>query len=157
DARWKGHAESPAGDIGLMDPLVAEIAAPGVPEPVPVVVKAIPRERLQRRGAGPQVVVHAVGHRFDGRSANRVAVLEAQSARQVDLAQRAGLQMPDRLDHRGGGPALRSVLDDALVLVRGTDELASFPQIVGAGFLDVDVLASLARPYRHQGMPVVRR
>src|SRR5262249_38684339 len=155
DASREPDVESPPRHIDLMDSLVAEIAASGVPEPAPVVVKPVPRERLQRRGAGPQVVVHAVRHRFDRRPSARAAMPETPSAREVDLTERARAYLSDRFDHRRRRTALRSVLDDAAVLLRGQDELAPFPQIMRAGFLDVDVFAGLAGPYRYEGVPVI--
>jgi hypothetical protein len=35
------HAQAPAGDIHLVDPLVAQVAVAGIPEPVPVVMEPV--------------------------------------------------------------------------------------------------------------------
>src|SRR5262249_2001608 len=49
-------AKPPSRGIHLVDALVAKVTVAGVPEPVPVVVKAVPCERLRRRGSGPEVI-----------------------------------------------------------------------------------------------------
>src|SRR5262249_9194985 len=46
DPGREGDAEAPARSVHLVDALVAKVAVAGVPEPVPVVVKAVPCERL---------------------------------------------------------------------------------------------------------------
>ena len=48
------------------------------------------------------------------------------------------------------------MLDDPVVLSRGANHLATFPESMGAGFLDIDVLTGLTGPDGHQGVPVVR-
>src|SRR5258708_9911876 len=55
------YAQTPARDIDFVDSLVADFTVAGVPNPMPIVVKAISGKRLHRRGAGPQVVVNAGG------------------------------------------------------------------------------------------------
>ena len=64
DAIREPDAEPPPRDVDLVDPLVAEVPVSGVPDPVPVVVKAIAGERLQRRRTGPEVVVDSTGNGF---------------------------------------------------------------------------------------------
>src|SRR5579885_404031 len=49
----KPDAQPPPRNIELVNALVAEIAASEVPEPVPVVMKTVFRERLE--GAGPSL------------------------------------------------------------------------------------------------------
>jgi hypothetical protein len=49
------------------------------------------------------------------------------------------------------------VLHDAVVLVRGFNELAAFVDIVRSGLFNVDVLTGLAGPYGGQRVPVVGR
>src|SRR2546427_12806660 len=58
----KAYSETPARDVDFVNGLIADFAIAGIPDPMPVVVKAIPREWLQRRWAGPQVVMNAVRH-----------------------------------------------------------------------------------------------
>src|SRR5882672_8628535 len=77
DAGREGDAESPPCVIHLMDPLVPEVPVSCIPDPMPVVMKAISRERFQRGGTGPEVVVDTRGNGFGTRAANRVAPLEA--------------------------------------------------------------------------------
>src|SRR5206468_2471263 len=110
--------------------LVAEVPVSGIPDPVPVVMKAIARERFQRCRTGPEVIVDARGNGFGTRPANRVAPLEAQPPRQIDLAERASVQVIDRLDQGACRTALRAVLHDAAVLLGRANELASFPHVV---------------------------
>ena len=55
------------------------------------------------------------------------------------------------------GTALGADLDDAAVLAGRGDHLPAFPDVVGEGLLDVDVLARLAGPDGGQGVPVVGR
>src|SRR3954471_2242015 len=126
----KPDAESPARDIDLVDPLIAEVSVSGVPDPVPVVVKAIAGERPGRRRARPEVVVDSMRHRFRRRSSDRFTTLEAQASRQIDVAKGAFVQVVNGLDLRASGAALRAVLDDPLVLLRRAHELAPFPQVV---------------------------
>jgi hypothetical protein len=52
---------------------------------------------------------------------------------------------------------LRAMLHDAFILASGSDGDRAFMQIVAARFLDIHILAGLARPDRHQRMPVIRR
>src|SRR5262249_22406570 len=52
--------------------------------------------------------------------------------------------------------ALRSHLHDAIVPARSLDHAAAFDDVVRDRLFHVDMFAGLARPYRRQGMPVVR-
>src|SRR5262249_34668760 len=52
---------------------------------------------------------------------------------------------------------VRSHLDDAVVVSRGTNHRAAFLDSVADGLFDVDVSARLDRGDSHQRMPVVRR
>src|SRR5712692_3397734 len=123
-------AEPPPRDIDLMEPLVAKVPVPCLPDPVPVVMKAVAGERLQRRRPGPEVIVDSTGHGFGRRSSNRVPSLEAQPPRQIDPAKGAFVQLVDRLDLRGSRAALCAVLHDPVVLLCGAHQLASFPQVM---------------------------
>ena len=49
----EANTESPARDVDLMNGLVADFAIAGVPDPMPVVMKAVAREWLQWRGTSP--------------------------------------------------------------------------------------------------------
>src|SRR5262249_47794829 len=56
------YAQTPAGNIDLVDTLIAEIAVAGIPEPVPVVMETILAELALGSGAGPEVVVDSFRH-----------------------------------------------------------------------------------------------
>src|SRR5207247_2452046 len=57
-ARRQGvFAEKPAGDIHLMNALVAEVAVAVVPDPMPVVMKSLSADRRHRRRAAPEIVI----------------------------------------------------------------------------------------------------
>src|ERR1035438_4759126 len=83
DAARKLDAQSPAGNIDLVDALITQIPVARIPIPVPLVMKAIARERLQGSRSRPKIVVDAGGDGFFGRVSDRVAPFEAQSASQV--------------------------------------------------------------------------
>src|SRR5262249_28121767 len=111
--------QTPAGLVHLVDALVAQVAVAVVPHPVPVVMELLARQPLRlRRRAAPQVIV--------GRGRDLAALrrgradagpqLVAQAARQLDLAQLAGVQEGDGLAHAGGAAALGAGLADAAVL-----------------------------------------
>ena len=141
-----------------MDALVAHVAVAGIPKPVPVVVKTIAGERLQGRGAGPEIVMHARRNRLHGRVADGVAPLVAKPARHVDVADQPSWTLLDALLHRRGRADLRAVLDDAVVFLRRAPPVGCPSQkIVRAGLLHVNVLARLARPDGHQRVPVIGR
>ena len=70
-----GHidVQAPAGDIHLVDALVADIAVAVLPLPVPVVVEAVLREGFVGSRALPIIVVHAIRHGSIGGVADGVA------------------------------------------------------------------------------------
>src|SRR5579872_2559874 len=47
------------------------------------------------------------------------------------------------------------MLNNAVVAIRGAHQLAAFPPVVRAWLFDVNIFAGLARPDRHQAVPVV--
>ena len=150
------HAQSPAGHVHLVNALVADVAVAVVPEPMPVVVKAVRRECVLRRRSQPQIVVHAGGHRLHRLAADGVAPFVAQAAGHVDIADQAFAQLLDYLAPDAGA-LLGAVLHDAVVLLRGGYDLPGLEHIVRARLLDVDILAGLAGPDRLQGVMVVGR
>src|SRR5579862_542054 len=158
DSVRKLEAQSPARDVHLMNALVAEVSVACIPDPVPVVMKAIARKWFQRRRPSPEVVIDPGWNRLRRRVSNRVAPLVAKSARQMDLANHSSIVKPlDRFLDRGRGPNLRAMLNDAIVFLSGAYELAAFPEIMRTGFFDIHVFACLARPDGNQGMPMVGR
>ena len=156
--RQGGAGDDPAGDVHLVHALVADVAVAEIPEPVPVVVDQVGVERLLCGRPQPEVEIHLRRRLADDRlDADAAARLVAQAARDQQLAELA------RLDHLGNaGPgsaaaALRAVLHDAVVLAGGLDGDPALVDVVAARLLDVDVLAGLAGPDGHQGVPVVGR
>ena len=69
--RRAGLAQPPAGDIRLMNTLIANIAITGIPEPVPVIMEAVGIEGAHFRRAHPKVIIdffrngRRAGGRFD--------------------------------------------------------------------------------------------
>ena len=123
---WRGRpglAEEPAGDVHLVDALVADVAVAVEVDPVPVVVdravlRVVAMRRHERRGAGPEVVVDRRRDRLRaGRLADAVAALVAEAARRGDLAEVARLHPLHRLAQPLAGADLRAGLHDAVVLL----------------------------------------
>ena len=153
DARGELHlAEEPAGDVHLVDALVAEVAVAGVPDPVPVVVEAACAcsGQLGRRAA-PEVVVDRPAGRAAARrpcrccrgacsrGRGRAWILPRLPAR----TQSTAAAMPVRLE-RLCVPAWTI----RLYLRAASTDLAALPDVVRDGLLDIDVLAGLAGPDR---------
>ena len=157
DLRRVRDAEAPSRLVDLVNALVADVAVPGIPEPMPVVMEAVLRERALRCRAEPEVVIDAGRHRLDGRLADGVAPLVAEPARHVQLTDLAAAHAFDRLAQRRVRSVLAALLDHAVVLAGRGDDLLRLEDVVRARLLDVDVLACLAGPDRLQRVPVIRR
>lgn len=155
DGNREADAQSPASDIDFVNGLVADFAVAGVPNPVPVVVKAIFRERLERSGAGPEIVVDAGRNGFFGGVADGAAPLVTDGASEIDVTDGAVAEVMNRFDHSGIGARLAAVLADAIVFFYGADKLAAFEPIVRARLFHVNVLAGLTAPDGDQRMPVI--
>ena len=151
------HPEPPAGDIHLVDALVADVTVAVVPVPVPVVVEPVPVEGPLGRRPEPEVVVNAGRHRLILEVADRVAPLVAEPFGHVDLSEGAAAEALDGALAAGIAPLLHAVLDDHFVLPGGLDELLAFEKVVAHGLLDGHVLAGLHRPDSRQRVPVVGR
>src|SRR5205823_10932571 len=95
--RHLAPAETPAGDVHLVDALVAQVAVAGVPLPVPVVVELVLVERLHRRRAAPEVIVHALRHHPGRQRADTGAALVAEAAGDLHLPDLPGVDVVDRL------------------------------------------------------------
>src|SRR6185369_2566902 len=150
-------AEARAGDVDLMDGLVADVAVASVPDPVPVIVEAVLGEGLHGSGAGPEVVVDAGGNGLLGSVADGRAPFVAEAARHVYVADGAVSEVLHGLHHGGVGTPLTAMLADAIVFFYRGDELAAFEGIVRARFLDVDVFAGLTGPDGLERVPVIWR
>ena len=152
-----GVLDGPAGDVHLMDALVAHVAVAEVPEPVPVVMDEVAVEGLFGSGAEPEVEVYVAGDFFVGLVADAPAGFAAVAFGDKEFAVLAAVNGGDLLGPAAAGAALRAVLDDAVVFAGGFNALAAFEDVVAAGFLDVDVFAGLASPDGDEGVPVVGR
>src|ERR1700731_2604749 len=101
-----------------MDALVAEVTVACIPDPMPVVMKTVARERFQRRWPGPKVIVDSGRNWLGHCVADRVAPFEAQPACEIDFADHASIvQSLDRFLNGGRRANLRAVLNDATVLL----------------------------------------
>ena len=147
----------PARDVHLVRSLVPQVGAAVIPEPVPGVMEAVFVERTIRSRSQPQIVIHTGGNRAVGLSPDAVPRFEAQAFGHVDVADAPFVEKLHRGSNVRVAPVLHAGFHDTVVFARRLDRLASFPNVVRGRLLHVNVLARLARPYRRQRMPVVRR
>src|SRR5215472_8843157 len=145
----KSDSQAPARNINFMDGLIADFTVARVPDPMPVVVKAILGERLQRRRASPQVVVYAGWNRLLCGMPNRWPPLVTKRARQVDVANRSVAQMTNGFDHPRIRPRLTSVLTNPVVLLYRAHQLPALEPVVRARLFHIHILAGLAGPDGH--------
>src|SRR5579862_4698917 len=138
-----GTAEAPARDIHLVDALVADVAVAGVPEPVPVVAETQLVEGAHGRGPQELIPIETGRRGAVGFVADTLAALEAESLGEIDLADDALVEQRDGLLLVGLAAALRTDLDDAVILARGVDHALAFEDVVAGGLFHVDVLAVL--------------
>src|SRR6202043_877559 len=116
------NAQTPARDVDFVNSLVADFTVAGVPDPMPVIVKAIARERLQRRGAGPKIVIDAGGNGVLGGPPDRGAPLVENATSHVDIADCAISQVLDGFEHAGICARLAAALANAIVLFHRADQ-----------------------------------
>jgi hypothetical protein len=153
-----GFVEEPAADVHLVDALIAEIAIPGVPYPMPIVVQPGAAQWGFFGWAAPEVVVHASR---DGLGAAGFSdagpALITEAPRYRDLAE---IAFPDPFHGFGdaltAAAALGSGLDDAPVFPGGLDELAAFPNVMGDWLFQIDIAPTLHRPNGTEGVPMIR-
>ena len=93
-------AQTPAGDIEIVDAVIAHVAGTVVPVPVPLVVEAVFVEREEGGGAGPGVVIDAGGDRRVWLAADVLAELDVPGFGGEDTADLAGLDVLDRKSTR---------------------------------------------------------
>src|SRR5215469_6715590 len=129
---WESDSQAPARDINLMDGLIADLPVSRVPNPMPVVVKAILGERLQRRRAGPQVVMHSSRHGLFDSVPDRWPPFIAERARQIDVSDCPVAQMTNSFDHPGIRSRLASMLANPAVLLYRAHQLMSLEPVVRA-------------------------
>ncbi len=160
-ARQAGFAEEPAGDVHLVDALVADVAVAVEINPVPVVVngtvfRGVAVGRDEGRWAGPEIVIDRGGNgRGRAGEADAVAAFIAEATGGGDFAEVAGLCPGDGFTEAFARANLGAGLGDAAGFLSGGDELAAFPDVVGNGFFDVDIFAGLQGPDAHERVPVV--
>src|SRR4029077_17771050 len=153
----EAHTQAPPRNIDFVNRLVADFTVPGVPDPMPVIVKPIARERLQRRRPGPQIVIHACRDSFLRGAPNRWPPLVANRTRHIDFANRPVAQVFSGVDHSGIRARLAAVLANSVVLLYRSHQLPPFKRVMRAGFLHIDIFPGLAAPDGHQRVPMIRR
>ena len=57
-------AQAPAGDIHLVNALIAQVAVAVIPNPVPIIMQMFAHERLDGRRTAPEIVVDRLGDRL---------------------------------------------------------------------------------------------
>src|SRR5213080_2681377 len=157
DARGVAHAQGPAGDVDLVRAVVADLARPPAPEPVPIVMNDVVAIGGVGRRALPQLVVQVSGdgHRFP--AADRRPGVGIPDASEIGLSDGALLDRLHDLDRAGRGALLRPHLHHTLVFALRLDEQLAFARVVPARLLHVDVFPRLHGEQRGRRMPVVGR
>ena len=79
---------------------------------------------------------------------DRTAAAKNKTSRHVDVADDAIAERLNALANRRIAAQLHPMLDDPVVLLGRFDHLAALPNVMRAGFFDVDIFARLARPNR---------
>src|SRR5262245_46236706 len=110
-----------------MNALVAQVAIAVFPNQVPIIMQMLAAERLNRRGAAPEIVVNRLGNRlFALHLADARPGFVAQAAGHVDLSKLPGMKKIHRLADTGRATNLRPRLADFVVLASRLDNLSSF-------------------------------
>src|SRR5262249_3271231 len=143
-------AEAPAGDVEVVDAVVAHVAGAILPQPAPAVGVAVGVEGMLAGGGLPGVPVEALGGGGGpdggGRGGDAAAELAVPRLGHVDLAELAVLYVFDGRDVVRDAAALCADLHDAVVGAGGGDHLLALEDVVRDGLLDVDVFLRLAAP-----------
>src|SRR5689334_2773270 len=123
-----------------MDSLVANFAVTCVPDPMPVVMKAVACEWFHGRGTSPEIVVDTRRDLLWSGPSNRLTPLVAKRAPKIDIADCPILDLLYRIDHAGIRAGLTTMLANPVVFLHCTHQLTAFKRVVRAGFLDINVL-----------------
>src|ERR1035437_4092088 len=124
----EARTQSPPSDVELMNSLIAQVAIPVIPEPVPVIVEMILGKGLQWRRTGPRIVMNSRRNRRNGSMTDRVSPLEAQAAGQVDITKDCFLlQLCYRIHQWRRRAKLSPMLNNPVILRRGPHQLFAFP------------------------------
>lgn len=135
-------AQGPAADVELVWSLVAEVAVAIGGLPVPVVVELLAHDRHDLAGSGPDIVVHAFrGLLCFADFADRLAWFVAEATGEGEFAEVTFLEPGEGFFPACFGAALEAVGDDYPVVPLTVGEFTAFPDVVGDGLFDVDVLA----------------
>src|SRR5262249_23321018 len=125
-ARQPGVRDGPAGDVHLVDALVADVAVAEIPEPVPVVVDEVAVVRLLGRRPEPEVEVQVGRRRGDLLVPDAPARLAAVPLRHEQLAVLARLDGGDLAGPPRVAALLGAVLQHAAVFPGRLDAAAAF-------------------------------
>jgi len=149
-------SQSPAANVDVVDPIIAHLAIARGPEPVPFVVQLSAHEWSFGRRTAPQVIVHR-GRHWRRRAYRADAIAGAINHRMgiTDGADLAAAQVIEGLAQERARTTLRAQLDHPAIFPGRSHHLPAFPEVVGKGFLDINVLARLAGPDCRQRMPVI--
>src|SRR5690606_4544057 len=112
-------------------------------------------ERPLLCGSRPYVVIDSFWNGRGACIANAWPPSKNKAACHVHPSDISVPQQSDRFVDGRGAPELYPVLHDTIIHGRGLDHVTAFPNIVGTGFLHIDVLAGLAGPYHGKCVPVV--
>src|SRR5262245_58913699 len=149
------RAEPPAGDVEVMDAVVADVAAPEVVPPAPDAGQQVRAVGYGRRRPQPEIEVEVGGRRGRLRLADRAPALAVPGLGHQDLADLAALDLLDGLAHAGGAAALRPHLEALPRAARRLHHQPPLADIVARWLLDVDVLPRLEGEDRRRSVPVV--
>src|ERR1039458_9185002 len=135
----KLYAKPPPGQIDLMNSLITQVTIAGIPNPMPVIMKAVTSKRFQGSGPRPQIIMDTGGNRLGLGNADGVAPLKAEAARQVNLANDPFAKLLHSLQIAFRRAPLRPVHRNPVVLADRLDQLVTFPPSMRAGLLNIDV------------------
>src|SRR5438552_1511833 len=111
-----------------MDALIAKIAISRWPDPMPIIVEPLARQRLLRRGAAPKVVVNARGNWLRAvHFANTGPSFITEAARADDFSQMSFVHPGNPVADAVARAGLGARLHDAIVPARRIYELPAFP------------------------------
>jgi hypothetical protein len=103
------------------------------------------------------ILALALALRAPSAGSMRIALLEPSLVAQLETVVAQVAHGEYCLAEGDRAAAVGAVLNDSIVLACRLDQLLAFPEAVGTGLFEVDILAGLAGPDRPQGVPVVGR
>jgi len=148
--------DRPARHVELVGALVVEVAVAGLPEPVPVIVDEVLVVLVDDGQSLPELPVEPGGRVGRVAMTDPAARFAAVAVGYLELAPLARLDRLVQPGHAGAAALLRAVLDHDSVLFLRRHRDAALDDVVAHRLLDVDVLAGLRAPDRHERVPMVR-